>query len=55
LKKKIFIITGEASGDKLASHVVDYFDRKKYDIKAIGSVYLKQKKLVYYLILLRFQ
>lgn len=45
MKKKIFIITGEASGDKLASHVVDYFDRKKYDIKAIGSVHLKQKKI----------
>ncbi len=45
MKKKIFIITGEASGDKLASHIVDYFDHKKYEIQAIGSSHLKQKKI----------
>ena len=45
MKKKLFIITGEPSGDKLASHVVSYFDLKKYDIQAIGSSHLKQKKI----------
>ena len=45
MKKKIFIITGEASGDKLASEIVGYFDKKKYSILAIGSEKLKSKNI----------
>ena len=45
MKKKIFIITGEASGDKLASKIVSYFDKKKYKILAIGSEKLKSKNI----------
>ena len=45
MKKKIFIITGEASGDKLASEIVSYFDKKKYNILAIGSEKLKSKNI----------
>ena len=45
MKKKIFIITGEASGDKLASEIVSYFDKKKYTILAIGSEKLKSKNI----------
>ena len=45
MKKKIFIITGEASGDKLASEIVSYFDKKKYSILAIGSEKLKSKNI----------
>jgi len=43
--KKIFILTGEASGDKLASEIVSYFDKKKYSILAIGSEKLKSKNI----------
>ena len=45
MKKKIFIITGEASGDKLAASVVSFFDQGKFDIRAIGSEHLKNKKI----------
>ena len=45
MKKKIFIITGEASGDKLASEIVSYFDKKKYNILAVGSEKLKNKNI----------
>ena len=45
MKKKIFIITGEASGDKLASKIVSYFDKKKYSILATGSENLKSKNI----------
>jgi lipid-A-disaccharide synthase len=43
LKKKIFIITGESSGDKLASNIVPYFNPLYFDIIAIGSEHLKKK------------
>ena len=43
MKKKIFIITGESSGDKLASNIVPYFNPLKFDILAIGSEHLKKK------------
>ena len=45
MKKKIFIITGEASGDKLASEIVSYFDKNKYSFLAIGSEKLKSKNI----------
>ena len=45
MKKKIFIITGEASGDKIASEIVSYFDKKKYSILAVGSEKLKSKNI----------
>ena len=45
MKKKIFIITGEASGDKLAASIVSFFDQSKFDIRAIGSEHLKNKKI----------
>ena len=45
MKKKIFIITGEASGDKLAADIIQYFSKSKYNILAIGSEKLKSKKI----------
>lgn len=45
MKKKIFIITGESSGDKLASGIVSNFKTSGIDISAIGSNYLKKKKV----------
>jgi len=45
LKKKIFIITGESSGDKLASNIVSHFDKKKFNINAIGSDHLKKNNI----------
>jgi len=45
LKKKIFIITGEASGDKLASNIVSYFKNSNIDLSAIGSNYLRKQKV----------
>ena len=45
MKKKIFIITGEASGDKLAADIVPYFSKSKYNILAVGSEKLKNKKI----------
>lgn len=43
MKKKIFIITGESSGDKLASNIVPYFNPLHFDIIAIGSEHLKKR------------
>lgn len=43
MKKKIFIITGESSGDKIASNIVPYFNSSHYSILAIGSYHLKKK------------
>ena len=45
MKKKIFIITGESSGDKLASSIVRHFRRNKFCISAIGSQHLKNNKI----------
>ena len=45
MKKKIFIITGESSGDKLASEIVPYLNKKKYKILGIGSDELRKKKI----------
>jgi len=45
LKKKIFIITGEASGDKLASNIVSHFKNRRIDLSAIGSNYLRKQKV----------
>ena len=39
--KKIFIITGEKSGDKLASIMFSHHDTTNYEIKAIGGENLK--------------
>ena len=44
-KKKLFIITGESSGDKLASNIVPYFNSSYVDIVAIGSDHLKKKRI----------
>ena len=41
MKKKIFIITGEESGDKLASIIFSRLDITNYEIKAIGGENLK--------------
>jgi len=43
MKKKIFVITGEVSGDILASKIIDYIDIKKIDIKGIVGSKLKNK------------
>ncbi len=43
MKKKIFVITGEVSGDILASKIIDYIDIKKIDIKGIVGSNLKNK------------
>ena len=43
MKKKIFVITGEASGDILASKIIEYIDIKKIDIKGIVGSKLKNK------------
>ena len=43
MKKKIFVITGEVSGDILASKIIDYIDLKKIDIKGIVGSNLKNK------------
>lgn len=45
MKKKIFIITGESSGDKLASNIIKYFKKNKFSVSAIGSQYLKKNKV----------
>ena len=45
MKKKIFIITGESSGDKLASSIVSLLKRRDVDLSAIGSNHLKKKKV----------
>ena len=43
MKKKIFILTGESSGDKLASNVIPYLNNKSYYITAIGSDHIKKR------------
>jgi len=45
LKKKIFIITGEASGDKLASNIVTHLKKSNLDLSAIGSDHLRKQKV----------
>jgi len=45
LKKKIFIITGEASGDLLAYKVIKNLDLKKYDVHGIIGENLKKLKI----------
>ena len=49
MKKKIFVITGEVSGDILASKIIDYIDIKKIDIKGIVGSNLKIKELMAHL------
>ena len=41
--KKIFILTGEPSGDKLASKVISKFKKTRSDIQylCVGGEYLK--------------
>ena len=41
MKKKIFILTGEPSGDKLASSVISKLNEKYSDIEYL--IYLKSK------------
>ena len=41
MKKKIFIITGEESGDKLASLIFSKTNTQDYEFKAIGGQNLK--------------
>ena len=45
--KKIFIITGESSGDKIASLVIKKLKQKNLDIKilAIGGENIKLEKI----------
>ena len=43
MKKKIFLITGEVSGDILASKIIDYIDIKKVDIKGIVGSNVRKK------------
>ena len=45
--KKIFILTGEPSGDKLASKVIANLKRKKPDINylSVGGEHLKKLKI----------
>ena len=43
MKKKIFVITGEVSGDILASKIIDYIDLEKIDIQGIVGSNLKKK------------
>ena len=45
MKKKIFIITGEASGDKLASNIVTHLKKSNLDLSAIGSDHLRKQKV----------
>ena len=45
LKKKIFIITGEASGDLLAYKVFKNLDLKKYNVSGIVGENLKKLKI----------
>ena len=44
-KKKIFVITGEPSGDVLAYKVIKNLDIKKYDISGIVGEKLKKLKI----------
>ena len=43
MKKKIFVITGEVSGDILASKIISYLDLNKIEIKGIVGSNLKKK------------
>ena len=43
--KKIFVLTGEPSGDKLASNVIKSLNRKKKDIEYLGVSLFFQKTL----------
>ena len=43
MKKKIFVITGEVSGDILASKIIEYIDLKTIDVKGIVGSNLKKK------------
>ena len=47
MKKKLFILTGESSGDKLASNIIPYL--KNLNITAIGSEHIQKKgiKLIF--------
>ena len=45
MKKKILIITGEASGDKLASNIVSHLKNNNIEISAIGSDHLRRQKV----------
>jgi len=55
LFKKIFIITGESSGDKIGSLVIKKLKEKNLDIQflAMGEKILNQKKLIVYLTLMK--
>ena len=43
MKKRIFVITGEVSGDILASKIINYIDLNKIEIKGIVGSNLKNK------------
>jgi len=45
LQKKIFIITGESSGDKIASYIINHIKKKKFNIEflAIGGENIKSQ------------
>jgi lipid-A-disaccharide synthase len=47
LSKKIFIITGESSGDKIASLIIKKLKKKSLDIQilAIGGENIKSEKI----------
>ena len=44
MKKKIFVITGEVSGDILASKIIEYIDLKTIDVKGIVGSNLEKKR-----------
>ena len=45
MQKKIFIITGESSGDKIASYIINHIKKKKFNIEflAIGGENIKSQ------------
>jgi lipid-A-disaccharide synthase len=45
LKKKIFIITGESSGDKIASYIINHIKNNNSEIEflAIGGENIKSQ------------
>ena len=47
MQKKIFIITGESSGDKIASYIINHLKKKKFKIEflAIGGENIKSQNV----------
>ena len=45
MKKKIFILAGESSDDKLSYNIIPYLNSNNFYITAIGSDYIKKKNI----------